>query len=374
MSPLSLIMACFALLGALDLIIGNKFGLGKQFERGIMLLGTLCLSMIGMIVFAPLIAHLLRPAINAITSVLPIEPSVIAGMFLANDMGGASLAMEFASTEASGYFNGLVVGATMGATISFNIPFSMGIVSKEKHESLILGLLCGIIATPVGCLVGGLVAGLPIKELLMSIVPLFVFAILLAIALFFAPNACVKVFKVFGVIIRTIILIGFGVGIFEAMTGIELIPYTAPIEEGFSICTNAIMTISGAFPLVYLLSKLLNKPIKKIGEKAGVNPVSAIGFLSSLATNVTTFETMKDMDEKGAILNSAFAVPASFVFAGHLGFTLAFNASYAPVVIVAKLVAGVCAIFLAGFLYKTRQKKKPLSPTESETLPAEQNA
>ena len=55
-------------------------------------------------------------------------------------MGGASLAMEFASSEASGYFNGLVVGATMGATISFNIPFSMGVVSKEKHEPLLLGI------------------------------------------------------------------------------------------------------------------------------------------------------------------------------------------------------------------------------------------
>ena len=38
MSPITIVMLCFSVLGALDLLIGNKFGLGKQFESGIMLL------------------------------------------------------------------------------------------------------------------------------------------------------------------------------------------------------------------------------------------------------------------------------------------------------------------------------------------------
>ena len=157
MSPISLIMACFSVIGALDLIIGNKFGLGEQFKRGIMLLGTMVLTMVGMLVLAPVIAHLLRPAVTAIASVIPFEPSVVPAMILANDMGGAPLAMEFASNEKVGYFNALVVSSMMGATISFTIPFSMGAVAKEKHEPLLLGLLCGIVTTPVGCLVAGIV-------------------------------------------------------------------------------------------------------------------------------------------------------------------------------------------------------------------------
>ena len=361
MSPISLVMACFSLLGALDLIIGNKFGIGKQFERGIMLLGTMVTSMVGMIVFAPLIAHLLRPVINVLAGVIPFEPSVIPAMILANDMGGAPLAMEFASNEQVGYYNALIVSAMMGATISFNIPFAMGVVEKEKHEPLLLGLLCGIVTTPVGCLISGFIVGLSVIDLLASIIPLFICAALLAVALFVFPNACVKVFKIFGLIIKTIILIGLAVGIFEGLTGIELIPYTAPIAEGFDVCVNAAMVMSGAFPLVYILSKLLDKPMKKVGEVIGVNASSTLGFLSTLATNVTTYGNMKDMDRKGIMLNGAFSVSAGFVFAGHLAFTLAFNAEFALSMIVGKLLSGISAVLVASLLYRIMNKRQGIN-------------
>ena len=53
MNALAYVMLGFSLLGALDRILGNKFGLGKEFEKGFELLGTLALSMIGMIVLTP---------------------------------------------------------------------------------------------------------------------------------------------------------------------------------------------------------------------------------------------------------------------------------------------------------------------------------
>ncbi len=58
---ISWIMAVFSLLGAVDLIFGNKFGLGKEFERGFHLLGPLMLSMAGMIAVAPLIGQVCGP-------------------------------------------------------------------------------------------------------------------------------------------------------------------------------------------------------------------------------------------------------------------------------------------------------------------------
>ncbi len=358
MSPISFVMACFALIGALDLIIGNKFGIGKQFERGINLLGTMVLSMVGMLVLAPLIAHLLRPVVETLARFIPFEPSVVPAMILANDMGGASLAMSFATSEQVGYYNGLVVSAMMGATVSFSIPFAMGVVPKEKHEPLLLGILCGIITVPVGSLVSAFIVRLPIKDLLASLIPLFVFALLLAILLFKFPNACVKVFKVLGKVIKAIILVGLAVGIFEGLTKIQLIPYTASVFDGFDVCVNATMVMAGAFPLVYMLSKLLDKPMQKLGSKIGVNSISAIGFLSTLATNVTTYGNMQDMDEKGVMLNGAFSVSAGFVFAGHLAFTLAFNADYALSVIVGKILSGISAVILALVLNKIINKRK----------------
>lgn len=357
MSPLSFVMACFSVLGALDLILGNKLGFGKQFERGLTLIGAMTMSMVGMLVLAPLIAHLLGPMVNALSSVIPIEPSVIPAMILANDMGGAPLAMEFATSTQAGYYNGLIVAAMMGATISFSIPFAMGVVPKEKHEPLLLGILCGIVTTPVGSLVAAIIVGLPMKELLGSILPLFLFAGVLAVLLFLFPTQCVKAFKVLGKVITTIIIIGLAAGIFEALTEIEIIPYTAPVKEGFDVCVNAAMVMSGAFPLVYLLSKVLDKPMKKLGSLIGINSVSALGFLSTLATNVTTYGNMQDMDDKGAMLNGAFSVSAAFVFAGHLAFTLSLNGDYAVSMIIGKLVSGISSVLVAVLLYRIMGKR-----------------
>ena len=77
-----------------------------------------------------------------------------------------------------------------------------------------------------------------------------------------------------------------------------------------------------------------------------------MGFISTIATNVTTFGMMNDMDKKGTLLNSAFAVSAAFTFAGHLAFTLAFDASYVSSVIIGKLVSGVFALAVAIIIYK----------------------
>ena len=57
------IMAAFAALGAVDRILGNRFGLGKEFEEGILAMGALALAMLGIITLAPVVANLLRPVV-----------------------------------------------------------------------------------------------------------------------------------------------------------------------------------------------------------------------------------------------------------------------------------------------------------------------
>ena len=350
-------MLIFSVLGAIDYIIGCRFGIGKEFERGIMLIGTMTLSMVGMIVLAPTIAYLLDPVLTVIAENTPFEPSVIAGSLLANDMGGAPLAMEIAKTEMSGYFNGLVVGAMMGATISFTLPLALGVTEKEQHKNIMLGLMCGIAAVPVGCFVSGLMMKMPIMELLINIIPLIIFSAIIAVGLLKIPNLCVKIFNVFGIIIKTIIVIGLVAGIAAFLLDFE-IPHTAPIEEGIMVVFNASAVMTGAFPLLYIIGKLVKKPLGKLAGKIGINETSALGFVGSLATNVTTFGIMKDMDDKGVVLNSAFAVSAAFTFAGHLAFTMSFNADMLPAVIVGKLVGGVCAVLVAQLIYSRMNKKK----------------
>lgn len=352
MNFVSVFMAVFSVLGGIDRIIGNKFGLGERFEKGFMLFGNMALSMIGMIVLAPLVADILKPVLGIVENVLHIDPSIIPSIVFANDMGGASLAVETASDARIGMYNALVVAAMMGATFSFSVPYALSAVKEERHHDMFLGFLCGIITIPIGCFVSGLILKLPIVALLIDLLPLVIFSVIISAGIALCPNACVKIFSIFGKIIKIIITIGLIIGVIQFLTGIELISGLDTLEEGARICINASVVMTGAFPFLHIVSKILEKPLLKLGKALKINENSALGFISTLATNVTTFEMMNDMDSKGTVLNSAFAVSAAFVFAGHLAFTMAFDESYLMPVIIGKLISGVSALVLSVFVYK----------------------
>ena len=359
MNAISTIMAAFALLGAVDLIIGNRFGIGKEFEKGINMLGTMALSMIGMIVLAPVFATLLSTPLASITSIVPIDPSSFVASIFANDMGGAPMSLQLAANEEIGYFNGLVVGSMMGATISFTLPFVMSAVEKPQRKSMLLGLLCGICTIPVGCFAGGLIAGIAPVTLLINLAPLTILAAILAAGIILIPEMSVKIFNVVGIIIRAIVIIGLAIGIIEYLSGYDIVPYTDPSVtlEGAEIVFNIACTMAGIFPLLYIVSKLINSPLSALGKKTGMNQSSILGFLSTLATSATTFGMMKDMDDKGVVLNSAFAVSAAFTLADHLAFTMSFQAEYVPAVTAGKLISGILAVALAAIVYKKNAKK-----------------
>ena len=115
--------------------------------------------------------------------------------------------------------------------------------------------------------------------------------------------------------------------------------------------------LSGAFPLVYVLTKLLRKPLLKLGGLLGINDTAAGGLVASLANSIATFGLLKDMDDRGKVVNVAFAVSAAFTFAGHLAFTMAFDGKYILPMIVGKLVAGFTSLFVAVIMYKRNPYK-----------------
>ncbi len=346
-----MVMVVFSMIAALDRIFGGKLGMAKEFERGIMMMGNVCLSMIGMIVISPFIAEILDPVFSFVWEKLHIDPSVIPATLFANDMGGAPLAKEITQNAEIGMFNALVVSAMMGATVSFTIPVALGMVDKEQHKELLLGLLCGIVTIPLGCLVSGIVLQIPMGALLINLLPLVIFSVIVAVGLVVCPNLCVKIFGAFGTLIKILITIGLALGILKYLTGIELIEGLETFEAGGLICLNACAVMTGAFPLMYVLGKILKVPMRKLGAMMKINETSVMGLLSSLATSMTTFGMMKDMDKKGVLMNSAFAVSAAFTFAGHLAFTMAFDANYIFPVIIGKLVAGVLALAVAMLLF-----------------------
>jgi len=339
-------------LGAIDRMIGNKFGLGKEFENGIMAIGPLALSMWGIICFAPVLADLLRPVIVPVFRLVGADPGMFPGCILACDMGGGALAVELANDKTIGYFGGTIVGSMLGATIVFTIPMALGVVSAEDRPYMAKGILAGIITIPVGAFVGGLLAGIDVMTVLINLIPIAIFALLIALGLWKAEKIMIKGFSVFGHIVLIIITAGLASAIIESLTGIVIIPGLAPLSDGYTTVGSIAIVLAGAFPLIYVLTKLLKKPLLKMGKLLGMNEVAAAGMVASLANSIPVFAMVKDMDPRGKVINMAFAVSAAFVFGDHLGFTAGFAPELLTAVIAAKLTAGVSAVAVAMLLTK----------------------
>ncbi len=348
------LMAGFMVLGAIDRIIGNRFGLGKAFEDGIMTFGSLALSMLGIICFAPVLANWLRPIVVPVYGLVGADPGMFPGSILACDMGGAALSMELADSREAGLFGGVIIGAMLGATIVFTIPVALGIIRAEDRPFLAKGVLAGLITIPAGGFLGGLTAGFPIKMLLINLIPIVIFALLVVLGLWKAEKWMIKGFILFGKLILIVITVGLAAAIVEALTGIVVIPGLAPLAEGYEIIGGIAIILAGAFPLVHVITRVFRKPLMKLGGLLGMNETSAAGMVASLANSIPMFGMVKDMDERGKVLNMAFAVSAAFVFGDHMGFTAGFAPDMLLPVIVAKLSAGILAVAVAMLL--TRKK------------------
>lgn len=352
------VMVVFMVLGAIDKCIGSKFGLGEQFEEGIMAMGSLAVAMVGVICLAPVLAGVLRPIVVPVFDMLGADPAMFAGSLLANDMGGAPLALELAKNPNAGLFGGLIVGAMMGPTIVFIIPVALGIIEKEDQKFLATGILAGIITIPIGAFVGGLVAGFEVMMVLRNLIPIIIFAVVIALGLLKFENAMIKGFTYFGKGVVIVITLGLAAAIVEALTGIVVIPGMKPIGKGIEIVGDIAIVLAGAFPLVFVITKVFNKPLMALGKVLGMNDVSAAGLVASLANCIPMFGMMKDMDNRGKIINVAFSVSAAFVFGDHLGFTAGFNANMITPMIVAKLIGGITAVLLAMVIASKTLKKE----------------
>ncbi len=347
---LSIIMAVFACIAALDKITGNHLKLGTEFDKGIETMGPLSLSMLGMMTISPALADVLLPLIKPVAEFCGFDPSLIAGVIFANDMGGAALADSIALTPLLGAFHGLFVASTMGATVSFTIPVALSSIDKKHHNDVLLGLLCGIITIPVGCLASGIFMGLSFKALILNTVPILLFSAIIAICLLKFPKGCIKVFSVIGKLIVMLVTAGLALGIFQYLTGKVIIKNTAPIMESAVTVVHICLVLAGTFPLISIISRLLKKPLSALGKKTELDETSVLGLISTLANSIATINTVDKMNRKGVILNMAFAVSAAFVFGDHLAFTLSYNPSQILPVIVGKLVAGFSALFVASFV------------------------
>ncbi|MDY4222233.1 MAG: ethanolamine utilization protein EutH [Candidatus Faecousia sp.] len=349
------LMAAFAGLGALDRILGNRLGLGREFENGIQAMGSLALAMVGIVCLAPVLAAVLRPVVVPVFRFLGADPAMFAGSILACDMGGGPLARELTDNPQAANLGGVITGSMLGATIVFTIPVALGILKEEDRPALAKGILCGIVTIPVGILVAGLTAGYSIGMVARNLVPIVILAGLIALGLWMAEDKMVRGFAVFGKIVVAVITAGLAAAVIQALTGFAMIPGMVDISEGFQTVGTIAIVLAGAFPLVSAVTRLLQKPLLAVGKLLGINDTAAAGLIASLANSIATFGMVKDMNPRGKVVNIAFAVSAAFVFGDHLGFTAGFAPELLGPVILGKLAGGISAVLLALLL--TRNEK-----------------
>ena len=356
MSPITVIVLIFCFIGAADKLLGNKFGLGQEFEKGFALFVPMAFSMLGMLVIAPAVGVWLTPSFEKFYNTFGMDPSIIPASLFANDMGGYTVSRAVCKNEAIGAYNAFVISSMMGAVISFTIPFSLSMVKKEQHKDLLFGLLCGIITVPVGSFVAGLMCGIGVGELLLNLLPLLILSAIVAVGIILIPKICIRIFSVFGRFMQIVSMLGLLFAIFTFLTKIEINPHFDTLENAAFICVNASVTLSGMLVLMCLVTRLLCKPMECLGKKVGLDPISAVTFLSNMVTNALTFGAMDKMNRKGVVLNSAFAVSAAFMLGGHLAFTMAYDASYVAPMMVGKFISGISAIALAAILFKEKSE------------------
>lgn len=350
------VMTGFMALGALDkAFLENRLGFGEKFEEGFMAMGSLMLAMGGVITLAPFLAAVLKPVIVPLYQAVGADPSMFATTLLACDMGGYPLAMQMAANPQIGRFAGIILGGMMGPTIVFSIPVALGIIEKKDHPALAKGILIGMVTIPLGCLAGGLMMlgeGFTLFTLLLNIVPVLVVSILIAAGLKFIPSAMIKGFSAFGKVVVALITVGLAMGIVEALSPYRFFPEGSPyalvpLTESYAVIGSIAIVLAGAFPMVTFITKVFKAPLLAFGKKLGMGDIAAAGMVATLANNIPTFTMMKDMDERGKIINVAFAVSAAFVFGDHLGFTAGVERGLILAMIVGKLVAGIAAVVLA---------------------------
>lgn len=366
------LMAIGILIGGIDRIMGNKFGLGEQFEEGFNAMGPLALGMVGIVTLAPVISRVLGPVVIPVFSWIGADPAMFA-IILANDMGGYPLAMELAQNEQAGLLSGLIVASMLGCTIVFSIPVGLGLIEYKDRPFFAKGLLIGLVTVPIGGIVGGLIAGFNPEMVLVNNIPVIILSVLFVLGLIFIPRQMISGSLLFGKFIIIVITIGLAASAFQHLTGVIIIPGMAPIMDAMVIIAQIGIILLGTFPVLVLIVKRLDKPLTKLGQKLGMDATSAAGMVITLANSIPVYKMMKDMNPKGKVINTAWIVPATAALGDHLGFTAGVRPDMITSVVLGKLIAGILAIALAVWFtrdlsYEIEQSKKMETQNSAQSV------
>lgn len=300
-----IIMAC-CVVGGVSYIIDDQSELGQSFNDGLHAMANLFIPICGLMASVPFLTVFIPKYIGPIFNLVGTDPVLAAAFIMAPDCGSFALATEIGQTP--DLFPLIIAtGFMCASTISFNVPIGLSMLEKEDHKYLALGL------------------------------KLF-------------PNGMVKGFKVFGKIMTGALTAVVAACIVQHYTGLftDILhigwgfnPILADEEDTFraiELLGTIAMMLTGAFPMVTLIRKYLNKPLEKLGRLAGLEASGSIGLVACLPNGLALFPFIKDMRPQDKVTCLAFLVRGGYC----IGDFLAFNVNFQPNLLIPVFVGQVC--------------------------------
>lgn len=349
------VMACCAVLGGIDRIIGNKLGLGKAFEEGFQILGPIALSMTGIICFAPVLSSVLGTVVRPFYRLIGQDPGMF-GSILSIDMGGYQMAMGLADDKAIGSFAGIIAASMLGCTLCFTIPVGMGMFKPEVRRSFSRGILYGFISIPVALFFGALICGFSVGTALWLDLPVLLLSALIMFLLFKFPAGTMKAFSGFALFLKWLTTAGLAIAAFQYLSGIVILKDLTPVEESMAIISSIGVTMLGSLPFAKILEWALKKPMSLLGKSIGIGSEGIMGMLLFYINATPGLTAVPQMTPRAQTVVAAFAVCTGSCLTAHFAFTMDVEPALALPLLVTKLLGGIVGAVFA--LWMTRKDGK----------------
>ncbi len=383
------IMIC-AVIGAVASIIDSESPLGKEFNSGLHSIGHIFIPVAGIMAAIPYLSAFISSVVGPLFQAVNADPAMAATTIIAVDMGGYQLA-ETLSQSKEGWILASITGFMAGATIIFSIPVGLAMLDKEDHQYMAVGVMCGVLSIPIGVLVSCVAMALMdvsirpdinasgeatyqlalnAAQVLGDIAPLVIFCILLATCLKLFPALMIKLFLGFGRLMYAAITLVLVFSIVEYFTGFfskvfgswGFAPIIADEKDQFralEIAGYIGIMLSGAFPMVYLMNRFLQRPMQWVGDRLGLSSAGTAGLLAAAANVLAMFRLVKDMPPRDKVLVISFAVCGAFMFGDHLAFSANFQPTIILPLLMGKLMGGMAGFVIAMWMQKTSGQSTP---------------
>ena len=303
-----------------------------------MIIGPMTLSILGLLMLAPVLAEVLQKIIAPVFGLIGVDTGMFPGMLMSSEIS-YPIAAKMTQNASLALFGGIIVGSCMGAPISFSIPLATGLIDKSDYRHFSVGVLSGYIFDPVACFIGGLLMGLRPRVILLNLIPVVIVAIILIVGLLFIPKVMLKLFRWFSWLLMAVVTVGLVACAVETLTGLVLIPGLSPAAESFRTIGTITISVGGALPLLLVLRKVLDRPLKKLTAALRVNEITTLSIVLGLTTLVPGYSSYKEMNGRGKVLFAALSASGIPMLGVHLGFAMSTD----PAMIMPMLVSRVCA-------------------------------